>query len=177
MKIFLPSKLSLHNHLKKNPPPAINKFSEAKLALLLSQIIVVAANNKKLRDQDGYVSLSSAMLQRMVREYREYLDYARDTKIVQEKPQFIVHQTCRHFRFHPDYDSKLKVFPTSDFRMPKFVRQNFSHNIELPRKYKFLAAPFESGELRIAYDPALDFIERQLNYYLEHPAEVPTYRV
>ncbi|MBK9391764.1 MAG: hypothetical protein IPN68_16820 [Bacteroidetes bacterium] len=177
MKIFIPSKLSLQTHFQKYPPPRINKFSEIKLALLLSQIIVVSANNKKTRDQDGFVSLSSSMLQRMVREYRQYLDYSRDTGIIQEKSQFIVNKKCRHFRFHPKFDSKLKVYPIGNYRLPKFVRENFSHNISLPKKYQFLALPFESGELRIAYRPALDFIERQLNYYLQHPDEVPTYRV
>lgn len=177
MRIYLPEKLDLSVHISKNPVPHIPKFTEAKLALLLSQIIVVNSIKKNSIDDAGYVPLSSAILKRLVYEYRQYLDYASDTEIIIEKSQFIVGDQCRHFKFHPDYQSKIRLYVPINFHVPKYVNQNLENNIVLPKDLKFLSAPFNSGALTISYKEAKDFFDRQHNYYLKNPDKIPTTRV
>lgn len=173
MKIFLPEKLNLSDHIRRNPPPPIPKFSEAKLALLLCQIIVVPSNNRKLRDNDGFVPLATKILQRLVREYRQYLDYARDSGVILESPQFIQTVQCRHFKFHPQYDGIAKIYEPKNFRIPKFARTHFTNRVDLPKKFLFLAEPFESGLLSVKYEEAKDFFRRQYEHYLKNPDQIP----
>lgn len=173
MKIFLPGNLNLQGLVNEYPPNEFEKFSIEEFALVLSQIIYVKVNNKKLRDNFGFVPLHSTVLRSFSRNYRLYLDYAKRCGLIDEKPQFIVGEKCRHFKFKPEYDSPVSPVINFHTGKPFVFKLKKKAEIDLPINYKFLARPFLSGNLEINDEGAKYFFEAQYNYYKSKPKEIP----
>jgi hypothetical protein len=77
MIVYLPANLDLKAHIVRFPPVNVVDFKLDRLAYLLSLLISVPSENKGILENSiGWVPLYSKILERRVRNYKHYFEYA-----------------------------------------------------------------------------------------------------
>ncbi|MCP2037335.1 hypothetical protein [Chryseobacterium sp. HSC-36S06] len=105
LALFIPKNLNL-DELINTYPPQFN-FHKDDFVYILHLISDIPSKNKD-KEYD-YVPLSSAMLQRRVRNYRKGLDYFVSHGILEENSSYQSNNKSKSFRFTSEYDTELQV--------------------------------------------------------------------
>src|ERR1051325_9466531 len=81
MKYFIPENLNIDFLLEQTPPVRIKRFKKEHLLYILDLITNIPATTKSILLSD-YVPINSVLLQKKVRNYRVYLDYLIENKVL-----------------------------------------------------------------------------------------------
>jgi hypothetical protein len=75
MKYFIPDSIDIDLLISQIPTDSSKLIKKRYLLYVLDLITSIPANNKALILKDGFVPINAKMLQRKVRNYRQYLEY------------------------------------------------------------------------------------------------------
>lgn len=162
--IVLPSSIDLDRLLIKYPIalsyPLGSKIPAIKnrCLLILNQIVQRTALNKDLDllDNDGYVSLHSNVLKALVSNYKDYLDWLIDVKVIESDNNFILGQKSLGYRFTAYYSQSTTTTKhyIYDSTLVKNRQQCTKTNIKYQALHKDLLqlevadADFDSTEIK-----------------------------
>jgi hypothetical protein len=170
MKLFIPENLDLDLILSLYPPVEIENFKKDYLIYILHLIKSIPATNKDLVIVEGFVPIYSKILQRKVRNYRQYLDYLiYNSRVLETDNNYLVGCYSKGYRVIPKYNSQ-KVKPTRiyDRSLIAAIRRESRFPLTTKNKYKHLIKWFNE-DLQIDYDLAMSFIEDDLARKLANP--------
>ena len=106
LRRLLPPGLDLDAHLAAHPPP-FHPFRRDALVHLLYQLLAIPAADRKLAARldarRGFVPLSTARLQRWLRNYPAYLAYCLQSGLLETDHHHVTGLKCRWYRFAPPY--------------------------------------------------------------------------
>lgn len=169
MKMFIPENLDVDALLKAYPPYGIQNFKKEHLLYILHIITAIPATNKDLDCFMGFVPISSAILQKKIKNYREYLDYlVFRTKVLITNNQYFVGWRSKGYQFHPRFSKRVKPFLTDLQRLQAKLRKESFFSASNRKKYHHVMQWY-NGNLEIDYNLAMAYIEEDLSRKLKNP--------
>jgi hypothetical protein len=141
MTFFLPAALDLDAIIAQNPdyfPP----LKKDKLAYILHKISSIPATNKNLDIIDGFVPLYSKALQDVVDNYKQYLDFAIDTGIIERNNSYQVGGGSKSCRFTAAYQGELTEYTPTDFTLIQNLRHYRENQKKTVVKHDYLTKWF-----------------------------------
>lgn len=139
--LYIPGNLNLDRVLKTNPPAF--KFKIDKFHYILHLLTEIPSINREFRDQK-YIPFYSPLLQGVIHDYRQYLDYLLKNRILETDNTFIKGEKSKGYRFAEQYRTPVKEISVTDFTLQKRIRQEWKSNTcstQYPRLRKY----FNSG--------------------------------
>lgn len=141
---FISENLDLEELVRTNPP-AIPKFHVDKLVYMAGLLIEIPLRKKDVIMD--YVPINSALVQRRVRDYRRYLDYLIDCRVIEENRQYINGSQSRGFRYAKEYITAARVCTLNENRA---LLKSLSQFKEI--NYSFHSSNFESATLKSSFE-------------------------
>jgi len=157
MKRFIPKNLDIDVLLKNNPPNTISNFKRDFLIHILHLIVSIPAKNKGLQIQNGFVPISSTILQRKVRNYRQYLDYLLKNHVIQTDNHYRKGKKSIGYRFFPQFSKGIKEVEIEKDLSPSRVVKADRHLDQNLEKYGYLFKWYNQN-LQINSELAMQFI-------------------
>ncbi len=109
LTLYIPENFDIDKLVKISPPDF--KYHRDCFIYLVHLIIDIPSRNKD--SEMDYIPFYSALIQRRVRNYRDYLNYLVKQGVFLENKQYIVGKQSRSFKFTAEYDTIIKpVFIT-----------------------------------------------------------------
>lgn len=159
MTFFLPTALDLDAIISQNPdyfPP----LKKDKLAYILHKISSIPATNKNLDIIDGFVPLYSRALQDVVDNYKQYLDFAIDTGIIERNSSYQVNVRSKSYRFTAAYQGALTEYTPTDFTLIQNLRHYRENQKKTVVKHDYLTKWF-NPKLKIDTKKIEGFLEEE----------------
>ena len=100
----------LEKAIELNPPSINGKFDKDMAIVMLWQICEVQQKRKDVYYQDGFIPLSSTILQEKCRKYNEYFDYFVDNKILEKRNYSTASHKCNSYKFVLDGEDSIIKF-------------------------------------------------------------------
>jgi len=179
---FIPENLDIDRHIEEYPlhnyefyladneklkTEGANLFYDKdRLLYVISLISIIPAHNKNNIFEDDYVPINSTLIRdKILKDYKNYLDYLVDTGIIECDNQFIKNEKSFGYRFTETYaDSPLKIIPYKGHinkesePIPQKLINDSGAEIENPLlSYPYLKYWYEQKELNVDIDRALKF--------------------
>lgn len=107
MCYYIPENLDLDLFIKNYPPTSIANFCKTKLLYILDLITTIPVYNKGLLLVNDFVPLNAQLLQRKVRNYKQYLDYLITQNIVEVNKQYIPGVKSKSYKFSEQYSTPV----------------------------------------------------------------------
>lgn len=130
MKVFLPSNFSLKTHIYNNQYDSYNfdKFDIDNGYYILGLIERIPARNKDINDtrdvNGGYTPMCAKYMQSYVQDYRKYIDYFVDTKVIETDNKYV----ASNFRYEEPKCYGYKF--TKEYQGVELVAQDYSAGFE-----------------------------------------------
>jgi hypothetical protein len=170
MKMYLPANLDVSTLLKEHPPTEIKNFNRDKLVYILGLINHIPAKNKSLITKIGFVSICTRLLQRKVRNYKDYFEYLIKNGILICDNHFIPNIKAKGYKFTPPFE-KVSVKP--EFIFDNILIKNIKKYSAIPpsieKKYKHVFKCYNEF-VELDYYTARAFIEADLKRKIKNPA-------
>jgi len=168
MKHFIPDALDLNELLRRHPPSQIKQFKKDSLIYIIHLITSIQATNKDLDIINGFVPIYSPVLQKKVKNYRDYLDYLIRYGVILTDNWYIKGVKSKGYKFTPYYSGKIKMIQVADRKLIKAIKAESRYSVSMQKKYKHLYKWYNDN-LRIDYEMAMDFIGDDLARKLANP--------
>lgn len=160
MTFYLPETLDLDAHIEKFPH-TINPFKKDKLAYLLHLINAIPATNKNIGSTFDLVHLNSTAMQRVVKNYKDYLEYAVRTHILDHNPSYMEKYFSKSYGFIDGFGEKLVAYTPTDFSLIKNLKRFRTKQRKTVANHKHLTKWF-NPKLKIDYKKIIAFLEEEL---------------
>lgn len=111
----LPQNLKLDNILQKNPMvPTFYKKNHIAIKNRLALVLDMLMGSLSIQwnhgeNKDCFANLCSTILQDLVKDYKKYLDYAIETRIIEKGDDYIVNRKCTSYRFTAAYRTSRRL--------------------------------------------------------------------
>lgn len=168
MKHFIPAALDIDELLKRHPPSQIKQFKKDSLIYIIHLLTSIQATNKDLDIINGFVPIYSPILQKKVKNYRDYLDYLLQYGVILTDNWYIKGVKSKGYKFTPRYTGKNKIINVVDRNLIKAVKAESRFKVSMTKKYNHLFKWYNE-DLQIDYDLAMDFIGDDLARKLANP--------
>ncbi len=153
-KIYLPQNLKLDDILKKGKTE-IKNFKKDHLLYILGLVQRIQSCNKEYRFYE-YVPIKAAYVQDMIHNYKDYIEFAKDSGILECDNIYIEGEKCYGYKFSEQYDTTdTKGVKLTDLKVIKKIKKR--NQLNQPKKYRELYKWYESIE--IDYEGALECIK------------------
>jgi len=185
--VSLPEDLNLEELIIKYLPTRIKPFKLDKLKYIINLPHNIIASDQKKEFVEGWVCIHAQTLQKVVQNYKQYLDYLEfdakvfdcipfytpKGKVVKEKE---LEGSSKHYWLKPKYQGKTKVEYLTDKVFVRALYTNY-HNHKVENKkanngrdlYPALVKPYETGLIGIDLPAAVEYLEKEYAYYMAHP--------
>lgn len=157
---FIPNGLNIARFVKENPPVNIKGFKEDKMAHILHLIYTIPANNKDLNCIDGFVPLYSKLLKKRVHNYRDYLDYLCEHKILETDNTYAINWKSKGYRFGEQYQVGVNTYKISDTLLLRRIKRARRDKFKTTEGYEYLTKWF-NDKLQIDYKAAIEFANEE----------------
>jgi hypothetical protein len=104
---LIPANLDIDKHIKVNPPTTIKDFRIEHLLYLIDIISSVPATYKGMTMINGFTQLDSQELRRKCTNYKQYLDYLINTKVIKSDNHYIKTRKCKGYKLADEYSGIL----------------------------------------------------------------------
>ena len=168
MKMFIPENLDIDSLLKVYPPHGICKFKKEHLLYILHLITAIPATNKDLDCYNGFVPICSTILQKRIKNYREYLDYLIRTKVLITNNRYIVGFRSKGYQFNPRFSKRVKPVNVNEQGLQSMLKNESRFTVSNKKKYNHVLKWYNYN-LEINQDLAMPYIQEDLNRKLENP--------
>jgi len=166
-RFYIPYNLEIET-LVSQVPPSFKPFKMDKLLYILSLIYLIPTYNKDLKSED-FIPLNSTLLQEVVQNYKDYLNYLEcQIKIIESDNHYIKGMKSKGFRFVEQYRTEVKIRPIQDFTLRKKLKIIENKKMSSCSHLKYLTKWFNNG-LEIDLDSVLMFLEEELKIKSEFP--------
>ncbi|MFZ6024572.1 MAG: hypothetical protein ACOYVG_08985 [Bacteroidota bacterium] len=160
MKYLIPENVDIDLLVKNGATAGVDPFKVNHLLYIIHIISSIPAQNKSIKNQDGFVPVHAQTLQRKVRNYNQYLKYLVDTGVLVVNRQYVPGKKSKGYKFAEKYNSPLTMFQYGKTLTPKSgTRKKLS--AEQQRKYGHLVKWF-SPEFTIDQQLSRCYIEWEL---------------
>lgn len=180
MEAKLPFNLNLEEHILMHPTAGyMVVFNLDHAKYLLTQITAVPASNKDIEDEmeDGFVPLSSKVIQNRIHRYSRYYKYFEDTGVIdidhKYRPSIFFQKdaSCKRYRFTEHYQKEEIVSVPYSPRFCRVIaaglhRQNQEFRKEYGHLMKWLA---EDNKLEIDYEQAIRYLDVRKAAQIKNP--------
>ena len=168
MKQFIPANLDIDKLINEKPPFRIERFKRDNLIHIIHLITSIPATNKDLDIIDGFVPIYSPVLQKRVRNYRDYLDYLLDNNVLITDDWYIKGVKSKGYKFTQRYSRGIKMIQVADRCLINAIKKESKFAASIKKKYKHLIKWYGS-DLQIDYKIATKFIEEDLQRKINNP--------
>jgi len=168
--VLIPIKLDIEALLKKFPHQ-IRNFKKDKLLIILNLISEIPILKKDLLSPKGFVRLHSKLMQSIVHNYKEYLEYLVECQVIEIDKQYIVGQRPRGYRFTKKYASEVKELKlqSEELNLTKVTKNLTIKDLIRRHKRSYLTEWLTNGSLEFDYLKALKHINE--DYRVERKEE------
>lgn len=157
---FIPNGLNIARFVKEHPPVNIKGFKEDKIAHILHLIYLIPANNKGLNCIDGFVPLYSKLLKKRVHNYRLYLDYLCEHKILETDNTYAINWKSKGYRFAEKYKVGVNTYNITDTLLLRSIKRARREKLKTTEGYEYLTKWFNEN-LQIDYKAAIEFAKEE----------------
>lgn len=170
MTLILPEGLDL-KAIEQQYPPQFNAYKTDKLAYILHTLATIPVYNKNTELFEGYVPLSSKILEYWVDNYKQHIDYAIERGIIAIHPSesYSKGNYCKHYQFTAAYRTLGATYTLTDVCLKRKLNQYFRARKKENKNYNHLNKWF-TNKLSIDYDLVQDFLEEEWSYKNNHEA-------
>jgi hypothetical protein len=137
MKYFIPDSIDIDLLISQIPTDSSKLIKKRYLLYVLDLITSIPANNKALILKDGFVPINAKMLQRKVRNYRQYLEYLVANNILLINKQYIPGERSRGYKFAEAYLTPVRVISEADNKVSEVRSLNPSANLTASQRKKY----------------------------------------
>ena len=168
MNFYLPENLDL-DRLIRNNPPNFRPFKRDKLRYILHLINAISLLNKdKLYDEYTYVNAKA--LQKVIQNYKKYLDYLiNDLQIIECDGQYIPGEKSLGYKFIDKYLTSLISTEVQDYSLRKCLKIAKNRRESSLKELQFLTKYFDQSKLKIDLEIVNEFLQTELNLKLIYP--------
>jgi hypothetical protein len=159
MTFFIPSTIDF-DAIETTFPPTFKPYKRDKLAYLLHKIASLAVINKNIAIKDGYVPLYSPAMQNIVKNYRQYLQYAERAGIILIKESYLNGKFSKSYRFVVDDKMSLVDYKVTDFTLMSSLKRFRNEQKKTVAKHAYLTKWF-NNKLTIDYRKVEAFLEEE----------------
>src|SRR5687767_4229686 len=154
MKYFIPQNLGIDKFIEEVPPSGISGFKKENLLYILDLITSIPSTNKNLVLRNGYVPINSVILQKKVRNYKAYLNYLLENRIIVTDNHYIKGKKSIGYKFTLQYKGSLVPIEVLKERSRKIIKKG-NLTPEIKKRYIHLLKWYNS-ELQIDEDLAIN---------------------
>lgn len=168
MTLILPKGLDL-KAIEQQYPPQFKAYKTDKLAYILHTLATIPVYNKNTELFEGYVPLSSKILEYWVDNYKQHIDYAIERGIIAVHPDESYSQGnyCKHYQFTEAYRTLGATYELTDVCLKRKLNEYFRARKKENKNYNHLNKWF-TNKLTIDYDLVQDFLEEEWSYKNNH---------
>lgn len=167
MTYFIPANLDLDKLLSEHIP-SIKNFKKQYLLYIIDLITTIAANNKDLINTKGFIPINAALLQKKIRNYKEYINYLIESGIIETDNRYVSGEKSKGYKFTNHYLGIINAYSFNSKDEKKRRNGLMNLSIEQRKKYDHLVKWFDD-KLEIDKQAALAFIESDLQNKLASP--------
>jgi hypothetical protein len=158
----VPSKIDLNSILIKDPP-AFKKGFKVDYLFYFIELLTNMMEYNDVDSNNGYINLSSSMMQAVVHNYNEYLEYLVKHRVIRRDKRYIPGVHSRGYILNGiNHDSEVVLVEINDSLIrrnrAKEYRKNESDKKKLSHKYSYLTKWFNE-KLQIDERGALEKVE------------------
>ncbi len=166
---FIPANLDTQKLVEEYSPNEVDNFSAEKLIHILHLLHSIPATNKDLEIRNGYIPIYSPILQRRIHNYRQYLDYLIDAKVLETDNHYIVGQKSKGYRFTVKYRTQgLKRVDIHNMGLIRHTKAESKFSNAMRKSHGHLYKWY-TKDLQIDYDLAMKFIKKDFKRKVENP--------
>ena len=173
MNYFIPGNLDLDTLIQTHPPSQIDKFNLNHLIYILHLLVSIPASNKDLEIEDGYIPINAQLLQRYVKNYRQYLDYLIFNGIVFSNNSYTKGKKSIGYKYTELYSKTIQKVAIIDKRFLKSIKHNPSIPLYQRKRYDHLLGWYNES-LQIDSQQATEYLLVDLLRKLAYNKEVNT---
>ena len=167
--MFIPANLDVDSLLKTHPPFGIHKFKKEHLLYILHLITAIPATNKDLDCYKGFVPIYSPVLQKKVKNYREYLDYLISrARVLITNNHYIVGLRSKGYQFNSRFSKNVKPVDVNDLGLQSALKKESPLSANKKKRYSHVLKWYNSN-LEIDFNLAMAYIKEDLNRKLKNP--------
>jgi len=157
MRFRIPENLNINEVIENNKEIFYRRnLKKGKMIFILDALVNSRAKHRsELNEHDKkFAPLSTEILQEVVYDYKNYLDFLLETGILLSDNHFIPGEKCKGFCFNAPYDGqRLKEERVDNYILKNAKRRALDkRNIELKKSmwgYGYLTKPWDSDKLKI----------------------------
>ncbi|MFC0343739.1 hypothetical protein [Epilithonimonas hispanica] len=160
LTLYVPKKIDIDKVLSEFPPDF--KFDRDKFVYILHLITAIPhTNSDVLEENRGFTPINKELLQRRIHNYKKYIDYLAERKIVLVDKYYIPDKKSGGLKFSKDYISEVVPVEISKWTLIKsilYLSQN--KEIEITEGLLFLKKWLEDDKLEISFQAGKEELER-----------------
>jgi len=160
MICLLPQRLDIDELIAIHSTNDIDRFNRDHMVYLLHLITEIPAMDRRLEIEDGFIPIHAATVQRLIKNYNQYLTYLVKAGVLESDGRYVPGQKCKGYQFVTKYLGPVRPVTLIDKRLIKKLKPQ-SLPVAVQRNYRHLLKWF-GPELSISYDLAVDFLQRDL---------------
>ncbi|TEW75111.1 hypothetical protein [Lutibacter litoralis] len=155
----MPHNLDLDELIERNPVQ-IKAFKKDKLAYVINLLTICNYPVEGLKT-NFFIPLNSRKLKVVVNNYKAYLNYLIDSKVIKSDNYYRPGEKSKGYRLSKRYFTKIKVYLMEDFTLIQTLKREEKAKLKTVRTYKYLSNFFFNSKLEIDEDYALKFIAEE----------------
>lgn len=158
-KLYLPENLDIDSLLREKPPSF--KFYRDNFVYILHLISSIPSHIKDfdLEKNKGFIPINKDFLSRRVHNYKDYIEYLKENKIIREGTNYLPNFYSRGLKFCRKYQTKITgCYITKNTLIKSITERNDNRDLAAERTMTFLKNWF-NPKLVIDREKAAKFLE------------------
>jgi hypothetical protein len=157
MKTYIPTSLNIDRLLAEHPP-MFEKFCKDHLMYILGLINLIPSTNKDLKLRNDFVPINSRYLQRIVPNYKKYLDYLLANGVLLTDNWYLKGEKSKGYKFTQKYSNDLLCeVKLNSSSLRKRIAKHSKIPLSQKIKYQHLLKWY-TGDLSIDWQSAFEYI-------------------
>lgn len=169
--LFIPQNLDVDKLLRESPPN--KKINRDRLVYILHLINWLNSRKKdNLENPNGFTPVSRSILEKTIKNYKDYIDYLKDNNIIEEENNYIVGKKSRGIRFTENYQKPVIPIKITNWPLIKnivYLRKHYDFSATM--KLSFLKKNFE--KLNVDISGAKEVLDSQYLEDIKEKKEFP----
>jgi hypothetical protein len=168
MTCLVPKVLDLDSLIRLRPPKGVDRFKKDYLVYIIHLVTEIPGMDRSLEYEHGFVPIHAATVQRVVKNYNQYLTYLINAGVLISDGQYVPGRKSKGYQFAGAYRGAVRSVYLTDTKLIKKLKPK-PLSATSQRRYRHLTKWFNI-DLSIRYDLALNFLQQDLDRKVRNPA-------